>query len=70
MVENRIIYLCDKKKQCHQGYACREGLCNHTADEDHAKNGTIRVPSEAFGRFDEVLTDEKVIYYVEREDDR
>ena len=67
VVVNKFIYLCDKKKPCNSGFSCREGLCKHTADADHAKNGEIHAPSEAVGRFDEVLIDENTIHYVERE---
>ena len=69
MLRSKIVYLCDKKKPCSGKYACLNGLCSRTTDADHAKNGAIRTPSEAVDRFDAVLVDENVIYYIEMEVD-
>lgn len=67
MVESKIFYICDKKKNCNKSASCGK-YCNHTSDTDHAKNGAIFTPSETVGRFVEMPpTDENVIYYFEQE---
>lgn len=69
MVESKIFYICDKKKHCNKNSSCAM-YCHHTSDPDHAKNGAIRAPSEAVGRFIEMpVTDSNVICYFEKEVD-
>lgn len=66
MIESKIFYICDKRKHCSAGASCGK-YCNHTSDPEHAKNGAIKTPAEAVGRFDECpITDENTVYYFER----
>lgn len=67
MVESKIFYICDKKKNCNKSASCGK-YCNHTSDSEHAKNGEIHTPSETVGRFIEMSpVDGNVIYYFEQE---
>lgn len=67
-----IVYLCDGECQCSTSMGCKlnpyayYGVCEHTTDADHARNGACACPEEFPGRFERVDKGFRVIYW-ERE---
>lgn len=50
MNKKNIMFLCDRKRECHGSPGC--GLtCRHTADISHAKNGEMKAGKFPGGRF-------------------
>ena len=50
MAEEKVMYLCDKKKECSNSTTCGGEYCHHTFDVTHALHGPCDNPEKS-GRF-------------------
>lgn len=65
ILEPRAMYLCDQKKDCNTSPNC--GICKHTKDINHAKNGPV-VNVRDWKKYFDLVEYEHLVTWWEKED--